>query len=703
MIRRPAPLLLALLVCLWSGPALAQDAYPAQAPQPLDAPAHVSVVDGAAVLERDGRTDADLASMPLLAGDRVRTQGGRVEVLFADGSALHLDANTVVDFQSDEVVRLLEGRVRLTVAGPNRDVSYRIDSGPAWVQITEPGEYRVAILRDSEVELAVLRGSAELVNEDGRSYIRAGERTFARAGAAPSPAYVFNSAAWDAFDRWSEARRDQRLGVSAQYLPDDVRRYAPAFDSYGSWRYEQVYGYVWYPRVQVGWRPYHRGRWVSLRHYGWTWIAGDPWGWPTHHYGRWGVSAGSWFWIPGRSWAPAWVSWAYAPGYVSWCPLGWNDRPVFGFNVNVYGGRRYDPWDAWTVLPRHHFGGAYVNVSRLASFRVDQRLHNSFVIGRRGPDVHFAVGRSDVPIRSVGRRQDGFRGAPSGGGGFRATTSDRADGIGAGPGERRLPSAARAPGTAVTSQERGGFRERTEPRGAGLGTRDSGLQRSTDSRATARDRGVPRVTGSEPPATLTDGVRGSGGGVATRESRAATDDEFRVRRSESFGDRAVTPGAVGAVRAVPRVRGGADAGSAPSPSVERSDRSGSYQGPPAYAPSTAAPPPSYRSAPAEQRQPRPADEGRVYRGDSEPRGGGGGGAAVSREGYRGRTADGPPPSYRTAPERQAQPSAPPPSRAGESQRSGGNEARPSGGGGGGGGGARQPSGGSRSSGQARRR
>ena len=46
--------------------------------------------------------------MPLLAGDRVRTQGGRVEVLFADGSTLHLDANTVVDFQSDEVVRLLE-------------------------------------------------------------------------------------------------------------------------------------------------------------------------------------------------------------------------------------------------------------------------------------------------------------------------------------------------------------------------------------------------------------------------------------------------------------------------------------------------------------------------------------------------------------------------------------------------------------------
>ena len=82
--------------------------------------------------------------MPLLAGDRVAHAAGRVEVLFADGSTLHLDATRIVDFQSDEVVRLLDGRVRLNIPGPARDVSYRIDAPSAWVQISEPGEYRVA-------------------------------------------------------------------------------------------------------------------------------------------------------------------------------------------------------------------------------------------------------------------------------------------------------------------------------------------------------------------------------------------------------------------------------------------------------------------------------------------------------------------------------------------------------------------------------
>ena len=173
--------------------------------------------------------------MPLLAGDRLRTQNGRIEVLFGDGATLHLDNDSTVDFQSDEVIRLLAGRVRLTIPGPPRRVSYRIDAASGWAEIQQPGEYRVAVTRNSrdsqssrdpqatEVELVVLRGAADLMNEDGQTTLRAGERAFARAGTAPSYAYVYNSAAWDDFDRWSDARRAERNGASAQYLPETVR------------------------------------------------------------------------------------------------------------------------------------------------------------------------------------------------------------------------------------------------------------------------------------------------------------------------------------------------------------------------------------------------------------------------------------------------------------------------------------------------
>ena len=384
----------------------AQEPTAAIAPDAPDSPpAHISHVEGSATLERDGRPDSSPVSMPLLAGDRLRTSDGRVEVLFADGSTLHLDRDTLVDFQSDEVVRLLQGRLRLSIAGRERDVAYRIDAPAAWVQISEPGEYRVAILPDAQTELAVLRGAAELINEEGRSFVRAGERAFAAAGARPSAPYVFNSAAWDAFDQWSESRRDERLGASAQYLPPDVQPYAARLDTHGVWRHEPVHGYVWYPRVRPDWRPYYHGRWVSLRPYGWTWIAADPWGWPTHHYGRWGFSSGAWFWIPGRRWGAAWVSWAHASDYVSWCPLGWNDRPVFSFiNINVHRGRRYDPWYAWTVVPRRHFSGGFVNVHVVSRARLDDRFRRSFVPREHGPDWRYAVPRASAPIRAAGTR-----------------------------------------------------------------------------------------------------------------------------------------------------------------------------------------------------------------------------------------------------------------------------------------------------------
>ena len=60
-----APLLLWYVTA--SSPARAQDVA-------TDAPAHISVVDGAAILERDGRSETAPASMPLLSGDRIRTQ-----------------------------------------------------------------------------------------------------------------------------------------------------------------------------------------------------------------------------------------------------------------------------------------------------------------------------------------------------------------------------------------------------------------------------------------------------------------------------------------------------------------------------------------------------------------------------------------------------------------------------------------------------
>lgn len=688
-------LILALVSAAVSVPALAQQTLDTVTPQTYDPPAHVSFVEGRATLEREGTLDDEPRNMPLIAGDRLRTRDGRVEVLYADGSTLHLDANSAVDFQSDELIRLLEGRIRLTIPGPDPgDVFYRVDAASGWAQITAPGEYRLSLRgdgRNPELELAVIRGRATLLAEGGETPLSAGERAFVRAGTAPSYAYVFNSASWDAFDAWSDERRSQRAALSVQYLPSEVRRYAPEFDHYGEWRHHHDHGYVWYPRVAVNWQPYHYGRWVALPVYGWTWIGRDPWAWPTHHYGRWGFSAGAWFWIPGRAWAPAWVAWAYAPGYVSWGPLGWNNRPLI--QINIFTGR--DRWHPWTVVPHRYFGRGYVHARAVHYWNIDVNVRRSFA-HRPTPPAYTARPRG-APIRVAGRSVGTAvpRGAVSGsaplytnrGVDGRRITSQPATGTSRAvppPGSRPSPERARPSVPATRSADR----PSAVPRSGAPAATDVGRSSVVPDRSPAPSRATPPA-GSRPSPERTrpsEPAAGSSGPsrVVPRSGAPAASDPAR---SSAAPDRSPAPARVtppaGSRPSPDRARPSAptSGSSAPSRVVPRSGAPASNDRPAAAAPSRQAEPRYSRPSTSPS---RPADVGPA--------------PDRSRGAVRERTSSASPAPSRSAPA--VSRPAPAPSR------SSAPEARPSSGSSGGGGASRaggRPRSGGQSSGSARPR
>jgi hypothetical protein len=371
-------------------------------------PAHLAIVDGAATLERDGQSQAAAENMAVLAGDRLRTRSGRVEVLFADGSTLDLDDSTSVDLLSDSLLRLVAGSVRLllvrgldsNVASIVTPLEYRVDAAAASVTIRTAGEYRISTSdsrSDAEVELAVWRGAAELQNGLGRTLVRAG--MLARTtGAQAITTERFNVASADAFDRWVLDRRDARVDTqSAQYLPADLRYYGSTMDQYGSWDYLPEYGQVWYPTVDAAWHPYYNGSWSFGASLGWFWVGYDRWAWPTHHYGRWGLRGNRWFWVPGYRYAPAWVSWAYSPGYVSWCPLGYNGYPVVGVASVSY-------WRGWSVVPAHRFAPNFV-VPRavVAPGNLSPGWRNTLVVRNSAPQWR-GVQSTAVPLRAPGGR-----------------------------------------------------------------------------------------------------------------------------------------------------------------------------------------------------------------------------------------------------------------------------------------------------------
>lgn len=272
--------------------------------------------------------------------------------------------------------------------------------------------------RGAEVVLRVDEGVVEFAGDRGTLLVREGESASLRGDGSPTPASGYTRAERSEFDAWVGERVRGLVAPDApatadSYLPDELGSYRGTLARHGSWDYEPDYGYVWYPTVAVDWRPYSVGRWDRVGAYGWFWIGHDPWAWPTHHYGRWGYRSGRWFWMPRRAWAPAWVSWSVGPGYVGWCPLGYDDRPVFSFGVgfNSWGGSyyvrsrgydRYDYWRGWSVLAsdrfhsrRYHYGRDYVDARRLS-----RDVTSAFVTQRVPPSwrgrSNYAVPRSSA-------------------------------------------------------------------------------------------------------------------------------------------------------------------------------------------------------------------------------------------------------------------------------------------------------------------
>ena len=208
---------------------------------------------------------------------------------------------------------------------------------------------------------------------------------------------------------------------------------------YGSWTWIAPYGRIWVPAVGWGWRPYYYGQWV-LTDWGWTFASDDPWGWAAYHYGRWNWAVGvGWYWIPGMVWGPAWVSWEYGAGYVTWCPLG-PPGVVFGYHH-----------PAWVAVPENHFTRPIARVA-LPSQRTFP------VIAKTTP----------LPPQGTARRGGNF-GPPVAG--VSRATGQQIRPVAVGQAVRPLPSVAAQPAGAMRSPMQPRARTTTPSPHYGVGTR----------------------------------------------------------------------------------------------------------------------------------------------------------------------------------------------------------------------------------------
>jgi hypothetical protein len=96
------------------------------------------------------------------------------------------------------------------------------------------------------------------------------------------------------------------------------------------------------------------------------WLEEEPWGWAAFHYGRWAFDERlGWVWVPGNTWAPAWVAWRSGQGYIGWAPLApdvdW--KRAAGEKPDALG-RGIDP-SAWSFVRTREFPSIEVSSSVL--------------------------------------------------------------------------------------------------------------------------------------------------------------------------------------------------------------------------------------------------------------------------------------------------------------------------------------------------
>jgi hypothetical protein len=355
---------------------------------------HLRHVEAGVTLQRATEAMAEEAvpNLPFLPGDRVWTDAtGRVEFQFPEGTVVRLDCGSKLDYSDHDesrdervVLRLWAGSVILRARAPESAI-FEIETPGGLVEVMGPSVVRIDV-EGGETQLSVYDGEASLDTGRDRVRLAAGERTCARWGDGPAEPAPFDRYAQDDFGQWEGELESQQAWAanSRRYLPRQLEPYAPAFDTHGAWAYEEPVGYVWQPRVAVGWTPYSNGRWIWTA-YGWTWVPYEPWGWVPHHYGRWGFSVSlGWYWSPGTVWGGGWVSWGVGGGYVGWCALGWNNRPVYPWP-------HHRGWRGHPHRPRHPRGHAVPRGSVPHPHEGAWSVVRSDDLGRRGGGAHRRV------------------------------------------------------------------------------------------------------------------------------------------------------------------------------------------------------------------------------------------------------------------------------------------------------------------------
>jgi hypothetical protein len=357
-----------------AAPSLGEPAPKSEGPAPEVA--RISLIHGDVSSQRgdSGEWASTSINAPLVRGDQVITgEKARAEIQLDYADILRLAAHSqakIADLSRTRIqIQVAQGYASYTMA-KGSEAEVEIDSPNVAVRPLRQGRYRVQVLSDSETDVIVREGEAEITTPQGSTRVHEGEIIAVRG--TDQPEYkVSNAPAKDDWDVWNNDR--DHVVRDSQSVSHTNRYYTGVndLDGHGRWIYVPGYGNVWQPYQEATWAPYQTGRWVYEPYYGWTWVSYEPWGWAPYHYGRWFYYGDNWCWWPG----PVYVHYRplWSPAFVFF--VGFGHRSGFGFgSIGWFPVGPGDPFYPW-----YGRGFNRVNVVNITNITVINRGRGGFI------------------------------------------------------------------------------------------------------------------------------------------------------------------------------------------------------------------------------------------------------------------------------------------------------------------------------------
>ena len=435
-------------------PALAQEEVGPEGGVSAYAVARVKVLDGSVwVRPSDGGDWEEFSSnSPIPPRSRVSVpDGSEAELQFHGGQFVLLTSGTdleVRDLQEGKsVFRLRAGEIRFDLPPDDfAPVSVRVPGG-ALAQFPVPGRQWLTVTDSDETRLVVRRGTAVVTVDGDEHRLRAGQEAVIGRDVAVGP---YRGGADESAEPPPPYEEAERQGAAPPVVVSELREY-------GEWVSVPTYGYVWRPRVAVGWSPYVYGRWAWISPYGWTWVSSEPWGWYPYRCGYWLTDpVFGWIWSPYNSFVsvnfvfgsnryrhynayfrPATVRFVPEGSNVRWVPLRpgeryrpagfargdarlarWN-RPLDSGRVFVRAGPDRREWRDWNAV--HTEKQAEIRKTRAAQPRPDTRTVRPEKRAVRPPAAVERKKSAESPKKGKAAQQSKTRPAPKEGQGTGAT------------------------------------------------------------------------------------------------------------------------------------------------------------------------------------------------------------------------------------------------------------------------------------------